>query len=118
MGCLSFFCTRRGGHIDDRDGLSDMTLLMFAIKSGTGNHGNCSSVHVVWSYRVTCDCVSHFTESMGNSSRCVSLVELLLSKGARVDVRSRWCGMNPLHMAAFFNVTKVIPVLIEHCKGT
>ena len=28
---------RRGAHVDDRDGLTDMTLLHYACKAGAGN---------------------------------------------------------------------------------
>ena len=36
MSSLTREVLRRGAHIDDRDGLSDLTLLHYAVKSGAG----------------------------------------------------------------------------------
>lgn len=78
---------RRGAHVDDKDGLSDLTLLHYAVKSGA--------------------------DGMGRGQQAVSVVQLLLNKGADCRMRCRWTDMNPLHFAAFFNVKVAVEPLLE-----
>uniref|UniRef100_G1TSQ8 CAP-Gly domain containing linker protein 3 n=1 Tax=Oryctolagus cuniculus TaxID=9986 RepID=G1TSQ8_RABIT len=67
---------RRGCHVNDRDGLTDMTLLHYACKAGA--HG------------------------VGDPAAAVRLSQQLLALGADVTLRSRWTNMNALHYAAYF----------------
>uniref|UniRef100_A0A8C3VNP6 CAP-Gly domain containing linker protein 3 n=1 Tax=Catagonus wagneri TaxID=51154 RepID=A0A8C3VNP6_9CETA len=80
---------RRGCHVNDRDGLTDMTLLHYACKAGA--HG------------------------VGDPAAAVRLSQQLLALGADVTLRSRWTNMNALHYAAYFDVPDLVRVLL---KGT
>jgi len=79
---------RRGANVNDRDGLTDLTLLLFACKSGAAG--------------------------VGNEMAAVNLVKSLISKGASTDTRCRWTNMNALHYAAFFDIPEVVNVLARH----
>lgn len=78
-------------HIDDRDGLTDMTMLHYAVKSGAKGIG-----------------------SMKEASKVASL---LLSKGADPYIRCRWTNMAAIHYAAFFDVSEVLEILLDATKG-
>ncbi|XP_035699194.1 CAP-Gly domain-containing linker protein 3-like [Branchiostoma floridae] len=82
---------RRGAHVNDRDGLTDMTLLQYACKAGATGIG-----------------------SVEAASR---LAELLISKGAEVRIRSRWTNMAALHYAAYFDVAVLISMLLKASGG-
>ncbi|XP_028407619.1 CAP-Gly domain-containing linker protein 3-like [Dendronephthya gigantea] len=79
--------TRRGAGVNDRDGLTDMTLLHYACKSGAVGVGDVDSA--------------------------TTLVTELISQGADVSLRCRWTDMLPVHYAAFFNSASVIRVLLK-----
>ncbi|XP_065511249.1 CAP-Gly domain-containing linker protein 3 [Caloenas nicobarica] len=78
---------RRGCHVDDRDGLTDMTLLHYACKAGA--HG------------------------VGDPAAAVRLSTRLLALGGDVGLRSRWTHMNALHYAAYFDVPELIRTLLR-----
>ncbi|ESP02457.1 hypothetical protein LOTGIDRAFT_224824 [Lottia gigantea] len=78
---------KRGANINDRDGLTDMTLLHYASKSGAAG--------------------------MGDADLAAKVVSYLLSEGADVNIRCRWTTMTALHYAAYFDVVPVIKVLLK-----
>ncbi|XP_063060351.1 CAP-Gly domain-containing linker protein 3 isoform X1 [Engraulis encrasicolus] len=81
---------KRGCHVNDRDGLTDMTLLHYSCKAGA--HG------------------------VGDPASALRLVSQLMSLGADVSLRSRWTNMNALHYAAYFDVPELIRVLLKAAK--
>ncbi|KYO25340.1 CAP-Gly domain-containing linker protein 3 [Alligator mississippiensis] len=81
---------KRGCHVNDRDGLTDMTLLHYACKAGA--HG------------------------VGDPAAAVRLSNHLLVLGADVTLRSRWTNMNALHYAAYFDVPELIRILLKASK--
>ncbi|CAL8354069.1 unnamed protein product [Lota lota] len=78
---------KRGCHVNDRDGLTDMTLLHYSCKAGA--HG------------------------VGDPAAALLLASQLISLGADVSLRSRWTSMNALHYAAYFDVPQLIRVLLR-----
>ncbi|KAJ7990315.1 hypothetical protein DPEC_G00299030 [Dallia pectoralis] len=81
---------KRGCHVNDRDGLTDMTLLHYSCKAGA--HG------------------------VGDPAAALRLSSQLMSLGADVSLRSRWTNMNALHYAAYFDVPELIRVLLKASK--
>ncbi|XP_069029265.1 CAP-Gly domain-containing linker protein 3 isoform X1 [Embiotoca jacksoni] len=81
---------KRGCHVNDRDGLTDMTLLHYSCKAGA--HG------------------------VGDPAAALRLSSQLISLGADVSLRSRWTNMNALHYAAYFDVPELIRVLLKATK--
>uniref|UniRef100_A0A3Q3JLX8 CAP-Gly domain-containing protein n=1 Tax=Monopterus albus TaxID=43700 RepID=A0A3Q3JLX8_MONAL len=81
---------KRGCHVNDRDGLTDMTLLHYSCKAGA--HG------------------------VGDPEAALRLTSQLISLGADVSLRSRWTNMNALHYAAYFDVPELIRVLLKAAK--
>ncbi|KAL3867597.1 hypothetical protein ACJMK2_040479 [Sinanodonta woodiana] len=82
---------KRDSHINDRDGLTDMTLLHYASKSGAAG--------------------------IGNPEVAANVVSMLLAKGADPYIRCRWTSMTALHYAAYFDVVPTIKVLLKATKG-
>ncbi|XP_076061206.1 CAP-Gly domain-containing linker protein 3-like isoform X2 [Oratosquilla oratoria] len=80
-----------GCHVDDRDSLTDMTLLHYAVKAGSSGIGDPTTTQQV----------------VGN----------LLSLGADPRLRCRWTHMTALHYAAYFDVAPILSVLLQHEKG-
>ncbi|KAM9812859.1 CAP-Gly domain-containing linker protein 3 [Syngnathus typhle] len=78
---------KRGCHVNDRDGLTDMTLLHYSCKAGA--HG------------------------VGDPAAALRLSGQLISLGADVSLRSRWTNMNALHYAAYFDVPELVRVLLK-----
>ncbi|KAM6931761.1 CAP-Gly domain-containing linker protein 3 [Lycodopsis pacificus] len=78
---------KRGCHVNDRDGLTDMTLLHYSCKAGA--HG------------------------VGDPAAALRLSSQLIALGADVSLRSRWTNMNALHYAAYFDVPELIRVLLK-----
>ncbi|XP_053738675.1 CAP-Gly domain-containing linker protein 3 isoform X2 [Synchiropus splendidus] len=78
---------KRGCHVNDRDGLTDMTLLHYSCKAGA--HG------------------------VGDPGAALRLTSQLIARGADVSLRSRWTNMNSLHYAAYFDVPELIRVLLK-----
>uniref|UniRef100_U3DUG9 CAP-Gly domain-containing linker protein 4 n=1 Tax=Callithrix jacchus TaxID=9483 RepID=U3DUG9_CALJA len=81
---------RRGCNVNDRDGLTDMTLLHYTCKSGA--HG------------------------IGDVETAVKFATQLIDLGADVSLRSRWTNMNALHYAAYFDVPELIRVILKTSK--
>ncbi|XP_068174271.1 CAP-Gly domain-containing linker protein 3 isoform X2 [Antennarius striatus] len=81
---------KRGCHVNDRDGLTDMTLLHYSCKAGA--HG------------------------VGDPAAALRLSAQLISLGADASLRSRWTNMNALHYAAYFDVPELIRVLLKASK--
>uniref|UniRef100_A0A8C7IJA8 CAP-Gly domain containing linker protein 3 n=1 Tax=Oncorhynchus kisutch TaxID=8019 RepID=A0A8C7IJA8_ONCKI len=81
---------KRGCHVNDRDGLTDMTLLHYSCKAGA--HG------------------------VGDPAAALRLSNQLISLGADVSLRSRWTNMNAVHYAAYFDVPELIRILLKASK--
>ena len=82
---------RHGAHVDDRDGLTDMTLLHYASKAGA--------------------------RGVGDGPRAQGVVAALLARGADPYTRCRWTNMAAVHYAAYFDVAPVLQLLLEASKG-
>nr|XP_027206746.1 CAP-Gly domain-containing linker protein 4-like [Penaeus vannamei] len=80
-----------GCHVDDRDALTDMTLLHYAVKSGS--------------------------VGVGDPATALQVVKELLRDGADVHQRCRWTHMTALHYAAYFDVAPVLDLLLRDPKG-
>lgn len=91
MAHTYFQILKRGAHINDRDGLTDMTLLHYASKSGAAG--------------------------IGDPDLAAEVVNMLLSKGADPNIRCRWTNMTALHYAAYFDVVPVIKILLKATKA-
>ncbi|NXE16623.1 CLIP4 protein, partial [Lophotis ruficrista] len=81
---------KRGCNVNDRDGLTDMTLLHYTCKSGA--HG------------------------IGDVETAVKFATQLIDLGADRSLRSRWTNMNALHYAAYFDVPELISVILKNAK--
>ncbi|NXF47652.1 CLIP4 protein, partial [Oceanites oceanicus] len=81
---------KRGCNVNDRDGLTDMTLLHYTCKSGA--HG------------------------IGDVETAVKFATQLIDLGADSSLRSRWTNMNALHYAAYFDVPEIISVILKNAK--
>ncbi|CAL8104193.1 unnamed protein product [Calicophoron daubneyi] len=90
---------RRGAHVDDRDGLTDMTLLHFAAKSGAlGDEESACRV----------------MRNMGRTRfKTPMQTEYLLDEGANLEARCKWTDMTPLHYAAYFDCPLLAELLIR-----
>ncbi|KAM7533235.1 hypothetical protein Aperf_G00000119913 [Anoplocephala perfoliata] len=75
---------KRGAHVDDRDGMTDMTLLHYTAKSG----------------------------ALGNEELACRIAEFLLDHGACLEARSGWEDLTPLHFAAYFDCPQVLRLLL------
>ncbi|XP_076338969.1 CAP-Gly domain-containing linker protein 4-like isoform X2 [Tachypleus tridentatus] len=82
---------KRGAHINDRDGLTDMTLLHYACKAGA--------------------------TGVGDVQVAIRTTALLLDKGADVSLRCRWTDMGPVHYAAYFDVAPVLELLLKFTEN-
>ncbi|TRY74970.1 hypothetical protein TCAL_11612 [Tigriopus californicus] len=93
--CIEFLineAVRRGAHPDDRDSLTDMTLLMYACKAGANG--------------------------VGDAQSAARVAKLLIDMGADLTLRCKWTQMTALHYAAYFDVAPVITHLLMKSKGT
>lgn len=77
--------------MNDRDGLTDMTILHYVAKAGVNG--------------------------MGDMDEACRMANLLVSKGADVFIRCRWTNMTALHYAAYFDVAPVMKILLKSSKG-
>lgn len=82
---------KRGCNVNDRDGLTDMTLLHYTCKSGA--HG------------------------IGDIETAAKFASQLIDLGADISLRSRWTNMNALHYAAYFDVPELISVILKNAKS-
>ncbi|XP_050689682.1 CAP-Gly domain-containing linker protein 4-like isoform X2 [Eriocheir sinensis] len=80
-----------GSHVDDRDALTDMTLLHYAVKAGSNG--------------------------VGDQDTALQVVKELLRAGADVHQRCRWTHMTALHYAAYFDVAPVLHLLLKDPMG-
>ncbi|XP_017332724.1 CAP-Gly domain-containing linker protein 4 isoform X2 [Ictalurus punctatus] len=78
---------KRGCGVNDRDGLTDMSLLHYCCKAGAPGIGDVESA--------------------------ASFARKLLSLGADPSLRSRWTNMSALHYAAYFDVPHLICVVLQ-----
>ncbi|XP_014770662.1 CAP-Gly domain-containing linker protein 3 isoform X2 [Octopus bimaculoides] len=81
----------RGANINDRDGLTDMTLLHYASKAGASG--------------------------VGDAEMASRVVTMLLDKGADPFIRCRWTNMTALHYAAYFDIAPAIKILLKTTKA-
>ncbi|KAM6459917.1 CAP-Gly domain-containing linker protein 4 isoform 4-T7 [Liasis olivaceus] len=81
---------KRGCNVNDRDGLTDMTLLHYTCKSGA--HG------------------------IGDVETAAKFASQLIDLGADISLRSRWTNMNALHYAAYFDVPELITIILKNAK--
>ncbi|XP_069092302.1 CAP-Gly domain-containing linker protein 4 isoform X2 [Pleurodeles waltl] len=81
---------RRGCNVNDRDGLTDMTLLHYTCKSGANG--------------------------IGDAENAAKFATQLIELGADINLRSRWTSMNALHYAAYFDVPELISVVLKVSK--
>jgi len=86
IGMLIREMLKKGCNVNDRDGLTDMTMLHYASKSGASGVGDIA---------VTCD-----------------IVQELIKQGADFTQKCRWTDMLPLHYATFFDVVPVMEILL------
>ena len=77
--------------MNDRDGLTDMTLLQYVAKSGS--------------------------RGVGDVDEACRMTHLLLEKGADVYIRCHWTKMTALHYAVFFDVAPIVKILLKSSKG-
>ncbi|MGH0165108.1 UNVERIFIED_CONTAM: hypothetical protein FKN15_048425 [Acipenser sinensis] len=78
---------KRGCNVNDRDGLTDMSLLHYTCKAGA--------------------------QGIGDAETAASFASQLLSMGADPSLRSRWTNMCALHYAAYFDVPELIRVVLK-----
>ncbi|XP_029114233.1 CAP-Gly domain-containing linker protein 4 isoform X3 [Scleropages formosus] len=78
---------KRGCGVNDRDGLTDMSLLHYCCKAGA--------------------------PGIGDAEAAACFARQLLSMGAEPSLRSRWTNMSALHYAAYFDVPQLIRVVLQ-----
>ncbi|XP_077434791.1 CAP-Gly domain-containing linker protein 4 isoform X2 [Vanacampus margaritifer] len=77
----------RGCGVNDRDGLTDMSLLHYCCKAGA--------------------------PGIGDADTAACFARHLLVLGADPNLRSRWTNMRALHYAAYFDVPQLIRVVLQ-----
>lgn len=78
---------KRGCGVNDRDGLTDMSLLHYCCKAGA--------------------------PGIGDAETAASFARQLLALGADPNLRSRWTNMKALHYAAYFDVPQLVRVVLQ-----
>ncbi|XP_061751718.1 CAP-Gly domain-containing linker protein 3-like isoform X3 [Nerophis ophidion] len=78
---------KRGCGVNDRDGLTDMSLLHYCCKAGA--------------------------PGIGDAYKAAAFARHLLALGADPNIRSRWTDMRALHYAAYFDVPQLICVVMQ-----
>ncbi|XP_029900195.1 CAP-Gly domain-containing linker protein 4 isoform X2 [Myripristis murdjan] len=78
---------KRGCGVNDRDGLTDMSLLHYCCKAGA--------------------------PGIGDAETAASFARQLLALGAEPNLRSRWTNMRALHYASYFDVPQLIRVVLQ-----
>lgn len=78
---------KRGCGVNDRDGLTDMSLLHYCCKAGA--------------------------PGIGDADRAAAFARQLLALGADPNLRSRWTNMKALHYAAYFDVPQLVRVVLQ-----
>ena len=87
IGLLIEEAMRRGANVNDRDSLTDMTMLHYCAKAGS--------------------------QKIGNLEGVVGAIRTLLQSSADVEARCSWVDMTALHFAALFNSPEVIGILVR-----
>jgi CAP-Gly domain-containing linker protein 3/4 len=82
---------KRGAHPDDRDSLTDMSLLMYGCKAGASGVGDVEAATKITTY--------------------------LVERGCDLSARCRWTDMAALHYSTFFDVAPVLAILLHRTKG-
>ncbi|XP_057715155.1 CAP-Gly domain-containing linker protein 4-like isoform X2 [Corythoichthys intestinalis] len=77
----------RGCGVNDRDGLTDMSLLHYCCKAGA--------------------------PGIGDADTAAGFARQLIALGADPNLRSRWTNMRALHYAAYFDVPQLIRVVLQ-----
>jgi CAP-Gly domain-containing linker protein 3/4 len=80
-----------GAHVDDRDGLTDMTMLHYVCKSGA--------------------------RGIGDKDTTCRALQQLLELGADPYIRCRWTNMAAIHYAVYFDAASVLVLLLQATKG-
>lgn len=84
---LILSCLEKGAHPDDRDAMTDMTMLHYVCKSGA--------------------------PGMGNVDTALDMAEYLIEKlGANPNLCSRWNDMTALHIATYYDVAPLVGYLV------
>ncbi|KTF79079.1 hypothetical protein cypCar_00038613, partial [Cyprinus carpio] len=78
---------KRDCGVNDRNGLTDMTLLHYCCKAGA--------------------------PGIGDAESAASFAHQLLCLGAEPSLRSRWTNLNALHYAAYFDVPPLIRMVLQ-----
>ncbi|EUB61737.1 CAP-Gly domain-containing linker protein 4 [Echinococcus granulosus] len=98
---------KRGAHVDDRDGTTDMTLLHYTAKSGAlGNEDLACNANRIARY----DFAGSQVNIVLDTTRRIA--DFLLDQGACLEARSGWGDMTPLHLAAYFDCPRVAQLLL------
>ncbi|XP_041668571.1 CAP-Gly domain-containing linker protein 4-like isoform X2 [Cheilinus undulatus] len=87
IGLIGNEILKRGCGVNDRDGLTDMSLLHYCCKAGA--------------------------PGIGDAETAASFARQILSLGADPNLRSRWTNMRALHYAAYFDVPQLIRVVLQ-----
>ena len=88
LGLLITEILKRGLNINDRDNLTDMTLLHYVAKSGA--------------------------EGMSDPETSAELTRSLIHKGILINAKCQWTDMSALHYAVFFDAYSVVKVILEN----
>lgn len=81
----------RGAHVNDKDGLTDMTLLHYAAKSGANG--------------------------VGDIGASLAVVKFLVDQGVDIQAKCSWTDMSALHYAVFFDIEPVVEFLLLATNG-
>lgn len=90
VGAVAYYLFKKGAGVNDRDSLTDMSILHFACKSGA--------------------------QGVGSDEGSAKVVSDLLKQGADANASSAWTKMTPLHYASFFGSAAVIEVLATEAE--
>eukprot|EP00039_Didymoeca_costata_P031021 m.32736 g.32736 ORF g.32736 m.32736 type:complete len:493 (+) comp8445_c0_seq2:606-2084(+) len=90
IGAVVYEILKRKGGVNDRDSVTDMSLLHFACKAGAAGNPK--------------------------PEVAAAVASDLLKRGADVDALCRWTKMTALHYSAFFNSAEVLKVLLTEAK--
>lgn len=106
--------------MNDRDGLTDMTLLHYCCKAGAPGIGECTRTGHNSAWLNARDGTgfppgASFPASLcpGDAETAAGFARQLLSLGADPNLRSRWTNMRALHYAAYFDVPQLIRVVSQ-----
>ena len=91
IGLLVEEAIRRGANVNDRDSLTDMTMLHYCAKAGA--------------------------QKIGNLEGVIGAIRTLLQSSVDVEARCSWVDMTALHFAALFNAPDVIGILVREGNG-